>query len=135
MNRTSAEPARTTAYSPDIGWRVVWQRLGMDLTFKQIAERLQIAVGTAHRIFKRFKDTGDVSATVRKGVPRHSLRKLDQYHELYILCLISENPGLYLAEICQQIQNSTNVSVSGSTVCMQVITYIAKDSQEKRLSK
>ena len=53
MNRTSAEPARTTAYSPDIGWRVVWQRLGMDLTFKQIAQRLQIAVGTAHRIFKR----------------------------------------------------------------------------------
>ena len=67
MNRTSAEPARTTAYSPDIGWRVVWQRLGMDLTFKQIAERLQIAVGTAHRIFKRFMDTGDVSATVQKG--------------------------------------------------------------------
>lgn len=89
----------------------------MDLTFKQIAERLQIAVGTAHRIFKRFMDTGDVSATVQKGVPRHSLRKLDQYHELYILCMISENPGLYLAEICQQIQNSTNVSVSGSTVC------------------
>lgn len=62
-------------------------------------------------------DTGDVSATVQKGVPRHSLRKLDQYHELFILCMISENPGLYLAEICQQIQNSTNVSVSGSTVC------------------
>ena len=116
MNRTSAEPAGTTAYSPDIGWRVVWQRLGMDLTFKQIAERLQITVGTAHRIFKQFKNTGDVSATVRKGVPRHSLRKLDQYHELYILCLISENPGLYLAEICQQIQNSTNVSVSGSWI-------------------
>ena len=66
MNHTSAEPARTTAYSPDIGWRVVWQRLGMDLTFKQIAQRLQIAVGTAHRIFKRFMDMGDVSAIARK---------------------------------------------------------------------
>ena len=114
MNRTSAEPARTTAYSSDIGWRVVWQRLGMDLTFRQIANRLQIAVGTAHRIFKRFMDTGDVSATSQKGVSRHSLRKLDHYHELYILCMIS---GLYLGEICQQIHCSTNVTVSGSTVC------------------
>ena len=104
MNRTSAEPARTTAYSPDIGWRVVWQRLGMDLTFKQIAQRLQIAVGTAHRIFKRFMDTGDVSAIARKGVSRYNLRKLDQYHEVYLLCMISENPGLFLSEICQKFK-------------------------------
>ena len=39
---TSAEPARITAYSPDIGWRVVWQRIGMGLTFKEIAICLQI---------------------------------------------------------------------------------------------
>ena len=117
MNRTSAEPARTTAYSPDIGWRVVWQKLGMDLTYRQIAHGLQIAVGTAHRIFKRFTDTGDVSPTSQKGVSRYNLRKLDQYHELYILCLISEKPGLYLAELCQNIHESTNVMVSGSTIC------------------
>ena len=117
MNRTSAEPARTTAYSPDIGWRVVWQKLGMDLTFRQIADRLQIAVGTAHRIFKRFMDTGDVSPTSQTGVSRYKLRKLDQYHDLYILCMISETPGLYLAELCQSIRKSTNVSVSGSTIC------------------
>ena len=67
----------------------------MDLTLKQIAQRLQIAVGTAHRIFKRFMDTGDVSAIARKGVSRYNLRKLDQYHEVYLLCMISENPGLF----------------------------------------
>ena len=117
MNRTPAESARTIAYSPDIGWRVMWQRLGMDLTFKQIAQCLQIAVGTAHRISKRFMNTGDVSATAQKKVPMYSHRKLDQYHELFILCMISENSVLYLAEICQQIQNFTNVSVSESTVC------------------
>ena len=53
----------------------------MDLTFKQIAEHLQNAVESL-RIFKRFMDTGDVSATVQKEAPRYSLRKLDQYHEL-----------------------------------------------------
>ena len=115
MARTSAEPARTAAYSPDIGWRVVWQKLGMDLTFRQIAERLQIALGTAHRIFKRFQDTGNVSPA--KRTPRPTLRKLDQYHELYVLCVIAESPGLYLSELCQKIYDSTRVSVSGSTVC------------------
>ena len=36
VSMTSAEPARTTAYSPDICWRVVWQRMGMELSFKAI---------------------------------------------------------------------------------------------------
>ena len=57
---TSAEPFRTRAYSPDIGWRVVWQRLAMETSFEGIASRLQIAPSTAHRIFGRFKETGDV---------------------------------------------------------------------------
>ena len=57
----SVEPVRTTAYSPDIGWRVIWQRLGMDSTFEQIGKRLQIAPSTAHHIFSRFRDTGSVA--------------------------------------------------------------------------
>ena len=51
--------ARTTGYSPDIGWRVVWQRLSLNYRYKDIAMRLQIGVGTAHRIFKKFELTGD----------------------------------------------------------------------------
>ena len=73
----SAEPGRTAGYSRDIGWRVIRQKVGMGLTFRQVAFRLQIAVSTAHRIFVRFRDTGDLSHT--------SNRKLDELHELYIL--------------------------------------------------
>ena len=69
MERTSAEPGRKVAYSRDIGWRVVWQKIGMGLTFRQIAARLQIATGTAHRIFMRFRETGDVSPTSRRAQP------------------------------------------------------------------
>ena len=60
MENTSAEPGRKVAYSRDIGWRVVWQKVGMGLTLRQIASRLQIATGTAHRIFARFQDTRDM---------------------------------------------------------------------------
>ena len=44
MHACNAEPGRTTAYSPDIGWRVFWQLIGMEYTlYEQIGRRLQIA--------------------------------------------------------------------------------------------
>ncbi len=53
----SAEPGRKSPY-----WRVIWQRLAMESSFKAIGMRLQIAPSTAHRIFSQFKRTGDVTA-------------------------------------------------------------------------
>ena len=79
---TSAEPARTTAYSTDIGWRVVWLRTGMGLDYKEIAVRLQIGIGTAHRIYHRYLETGEVAA--HKQPPRPDSRKLDEHHELCV---------------------------------------------------
>lgn len=112
---TSAEPARTVAYTKDIAVRVVWQRLGMNMSFRDIARRLQIGVGTAFRLYKRFVATGELSPPQRACRP--DARKLDEYHELYIMSLLIDNPGLYLSEICLAIKDATGVIVSGSTVC------------------
>ena len=112
---TSAEPGRTSAYSPDIGWRVVWQRAGMGLKFKDIALRLQIGLGTAHRLYARFVATGDVHPC--KQPPRPDTRKLDHLQELYIMAIIHENPAMYLRELCSMIHDATGTMVSGSTVC------------------
>ena len=87
----------------------------MDSTFEQIGKRLQIAPSTAHRIFSRFRETGNVAAL--KQPLREDTRKLDGHHELFILAMIHENPSLYLREICQAIFEATGVMVSGSTVC------------------
>ena len=89
----SAEPGRKTAYSADIGWRVVWQYIGMNYSFEDIGKRLQIAPSTAHRIFTRFKTTGDVSRT-QPSRPQH--RKLDDHHELLIMGIILDNPCSYI---------------------------------------
>ena len=106
----SAEPLRTAAYSSDIGWRVVLLRISQECCFIEISKRLQIGVGTAHRLFKSFELTGDVR-------PMGRARKLDGHHELYILGLIAENPGVNLQEICAKVEEATHVSVSGSTIC------------------
>lgn len=110
----SAEPGRKTPYSTDIATRVVWMRLG--LSFRGIAFRLQIGLGTTYRIYKRFVCTGELSA--RKRSSRPQCRKLDEYHELYIIGILMENPSLYLSEIiCQMVYTATGIKISGPTVC------------------
>ena len=117
----SAEPGRKTPYTRDIGWRVVWQRLGMERQFRDIARHLQIAVSTAHRIFKRVELTGEVDPQCQPSRP--STRVIDDQHELLIIGLISENPCLYLSEICLGIYEATRAKVSGATVCRILKRY------------
>lgn len=79
---TSAEPAQTAAYSTDIRWRVVWQRVGMGLTFQQIASRLQIGITTAYRVYQRYVATGDVAPKPVSERPHCTLHEL---YELYVI--------------------------------------------------
>jgi len=76
---------------------------------------IQISCGTAHRIFKRFEATGDVSSV--RVTKKHNIRKLDDHHELLILGLVVDNPCLYLRELSKLILDATGVRVSGPTVC------------------
>ena len=112
----SAEPGRKVAYSRDIIWRVIWQRLGMGLTFRSIASRLQIAVGTGHRIFQQFIKTGEVEPLCKRK-ERPATRKLDDLHEVFILNMVADNPGLYLSEMTRRIHEATNTAVNCSTLC------------------
>ena len=115
MAAMSAEPGRTKAYSADLRWRIVWQRIGQDLTYREIAANLCISLGTVSNIMKLFETTGCVHP---KAQPlRENLRKLDDHHELYILGLIYNNPALQLHEICNKVEEITAVVVSIPTVC------------------
>ena len=78
---TLAEPARTSAYSADIAIRVVWQRLGMGMTFRDIAERLHLGLGSAHRLYRRFIETGNLEKAERSSIreilhSRHTCRQI-----------------------------------------------------------
>ena len=115
MSRLSAEPGRKSPYANDLRWRVVWQRLVHELTFSQIAGRLNISVSTAQRIFTLFEITGDVSPKLRG--PRKYMRKLDDYMELFIVGVVLEKPSLFLFELCELIYEHSGIEVSEATVC------------------
>jgi len=118
---TSAEPGRKAPYSRDIRWRVVWQRIGMELPFKKIAMNLNIAASTAYLHYKRFETTGEVRSTPQPQ--KESTRKLTTRDELFIIGLFLANPTVYLHEVCHQVEETFGKSVSPSTVCRLLARY------------
>ena len=90
----SAEPGRKKAYDIDLRWRVVYQRIGMNLTYEKIATNLNIAVSTAYSIFMRFQLTGEVHPV--QNNKRREMRKLDVHEELYTIGMVLDRPSMYL---------------------------------------
>jgi len=134
-NTKGFQPGRKRAYSTDICWRVILQRIGMDLPFFKIAQNLNIASSTAHRIYKRFEETGEVER--KKPQSRENLRNLSARDKLFIIGFILGNPVLYLEEICREVDKVLGKQVSAPTVChlhgftRKKVQAIAKQQSDK----
>jgi len=111
---TSAEPGQKAAYSSDLRWRIIWQRYGMELSFRKVAENLNISLGTAYNICQLFEETGCVG---QKCTSLESNKLFNQQRKLWIIGIIVDNPSLYLREICQKISLAFNITASPSTIC------------------
>jgi len=110
MASQSAEPGRKAPYSPDLRWRVAWQRIAFDFSFQKFADNLSIAHSTARANFKMFEETGDV---VPKTQPkREDTRCLNTHHEVFVIALVMECPSMYLHGICKAMEVATRVCVS-----------------------
>jgi len=76
---------------------MVWQRFGMELTYKEISERLNVTVSIVHPTCKKFENTGDVQSS--KQPLRPQSRKVDDKHERLLLAILIDTPTLYLHEM------------------------------------
>ena len=111
----SAEPGRKTAYSNDLRWRIVYQRIAVNLPLVKIAQNLNVAVSTVHHIYRLFEESG----TVDPLSPRKRLecRRLDLRSELYVVGV------MYLGELCVEIMHVFGIEISPSTVCRTLRRY------------
>lgn len=110
----SAEPGRKAPYSTDFRLRIVWQKIGMELTYREIAKNLNVSVGTAYNVYKRFVETGEVTP-VR---PNREQRKLLSENEIHVVIgLLLDNCSLYLGEICKKLEEETGIIVSAPSLC------------------
>ena len=116
---TSCEHRRTTAYSEDLRWRVVYQRhFLIKLSVQKIATNLNIDQLTVSRILPRFDETGDIQkATYPNLGQSHHLKKLTEIDEHLIIEVVVDRPGIYLHEIQQFLVRETGTIVSTSTIC------------------
>ena len=78
----SGEPGRKAPYLNGLRWCIVWQRAGIELSFRHITRNLNISISTAHSVYKKFQETGDVSPKVPEGEGK---RILTERQELLVI--------------------------------------------------
>ena len=113
---------KKTAYSVNLHWRVVYQRLAKGLFFDAVAQNLSVSCSTAYQFYALFEATGDVEPSChleKKSV----LKKMDERTELYAVGLIMERPTLFLEEVCQELQEALGISVSPLIICRLLKSY------------
>ena len=112
---TSYEPERTSAYSEDLRWRMVWQREALQYGYDNIGSNLGVDRSTVIRTVALFRATGTVS---KKEYPKErAARELTTPAQLFVLNLVVQRPGIYLHEIQEELEEFVMVSVSLSTIC------------------
>ena len=124
----SAEPGRKSAYLADLRWRVVWQRIAKEFSFRKIPLNLNIPCNTAQTTFKLFEQTGEVSPW---GQPiRKEMRCLSDADEIVGLILES----MYLQELCQEIHSITSKQVS-APLCVDCLQGMGSPGKRYKSSK
>ena len=110
----SCEPWRTSAYSEDMRWRMVWQRLVLGYTYQQIGANLGVDTSTTQRTVSLFELTGSVQ---KRPYPKDRVqKKVTPTVELIILTLVIQQPGTFLREVQAELR-SYCVDVDISTIC------------------
>ena len=64
--KASYEPARSSAYSDDLRWRMVYQRMALGLTFDQISKNLGVDKSTAQITVTQFTLGAYISDPIQK---------------------------------------------------------------------
>ena len=116
MAKHSCEPNRTSPYSEDLRWRMVWQREVQGLTLEKVAKNLCVDTSTVFRVLKQFNNNGTVNK--KSYVSSNGPMKLTKSVQLTVLNLVLDNPGIYLWEIQQMLLSMFALDVSPSALCI-----------------
>jgi len=101
----------TRSYSTDLRVRVIGS-ISDGLSRRRAAARFWVGVSTAVSWYRRYRETGEVSAR-KQGQPSGS--KLDA-HEAFILALVGERPDISVTEIAGHLAEKQSVSACPATV-------------------
>ena len=109
-------PERRSPYSQDLRWRIVWQRVGLNMKVEAIANNLGVDASTVSRIVQLFSATGDVKKRVYPKNSRPTMKLTDPV-KLHILHIVLQQPEIYLKELQLELCVITGVHVCESSMC------------------
>ena len=92
----------------------MWLYLFHHKSQHETAALLHVCTKSVDRYVELFLSTGDVAAKPRKNGPD---RLLNEYEEMMLVQLLSEQPTLYLHELQYMLLQETGTSVDCSTIC------------------
>ena len=103
-------------YRCDLRWRIVWAyyRPTYHLTQKEISDQFHVSERTVHRYLQLFRQTGDVEIRHRRDGPG---KLLGNFEQLTLLRLVLTQPGLYLHELQEMLNDDYGVVISIPTIC------------------
>ena len=110
---TSYQKHRTSAYSEDLRWRMVWQSEALGLKFSEIAANLGVDAVTVWRAVKRVRLTGNV----KKAYPCRPAYKITTAVQFSVAHAVLRRPGIYLRELQWEIADEYGDYVSQSAIC------------------
>ena len=113
----SCQPGRSKAYDADLRWRMVYQRMALELPLKTVSQNLCVDVSTVRRTLVLFNNTGTVDKRPYPSHHRLQRRKLKEADQDLILELVMEHPGIYLSELKHEIFEANGTEVCLSTIC------------------
>jgi len=105
------------AYGPEIRWRVVWKRLVLNLSSREVSEHLDgITDQTQALILRRFLETGGVDTWQGQGGQRpHQVFDADA--DIWLLCDVLDDPTATLQLRADRLLLRTGREVHVSSIC------------------
>ena len=90
----SCEPKRTSAYSNDLRWRIVYMVEMQHKPYREVAENLAVDPSTVYRTVSLFSESGNVNK--RKHPPNKGTAILTEIDKLIIMETVLEKPEVYV---------------------------------------
>ena len=110
----SCEPNRTSPYTADLRWRMVYQKEVKGKSCRQVAESLSIDPSTVSRTMALFDASGTVDK--RKHPPNRGTAVLTEIDKIIIIESVLDKPDILLREIQKTLTSETGTRVDISTI-------------------
>ncbi len=100
-------------YSVDFRTKIIKVYEQEEISIRKLAERFQVAKSFVQKLIKQYRETGEITPQKSGGSPP---RKLNSEQLMVLIEIIESNNDATLEELCELLEERTEVKVSRATM-------------------